>query len=286
MMTFRKSFALKEYKYLYHIRRQRFSTNTVFFSPKYTISLLIFGGSTSLITYGLMSNNINNVPNNKEYCPDWDYNWDGLKTDESTKLYTKTITFIRHGQYISAENDEDKILTDIGREQALVTGKRLANMDIIYDKIICSKLTRAIETTDIIYNELIKNDKYSNGIDIIYDADLNEGKPIICIPFDEKRRDRDKWNELIERDSDRINNGFNKYIKRSTLKNENILYIGHGNVIRYYMCKILQIPGQAWLRWSINNCSISTAKLSKSGTNGIRRWSDVGHFDDRLKTTH
>ena len=104
-------------------------------------------------------------------CPPWNYSWDG-RTKPNTK-FVRTITLIRHGQYIHAPNAEDKKLTDLGKKQAKITGEKLKAMNINYDDVICSTMVRAKETADIILKEL-----YDEPIpDIIYDPNLNEGAP-------------------------------------------------------------------------------------------------------------
>eukprot|EP00957_Ditylum_brightwellii_P093639 7130628-Ditylum_brightwellii.AAC.1 len=75
--------------------------------------------------------------------PLWDYDWDGRKPkvgedgeeDRERERFvrkngvTRHIILIRHGQYDEThKEDEHRILTELGRKQAELTGKRLAEM--------------------------------------------------------------------------------------------------------------------------------------------------------------
>jgi hypothetical protein len=90
----------------------------------------------------------------------WDANWDGLEKGGS-KCY-RTIVLIRHGQYVPKDSDEDRILTALGRQQAVETGKRLQtlladNFLPPIDTVYYSTMTRATETHDLIVQQLSSN---------------------------------------------------------------------------------------------------------------------------------
>ena len=85
----------------------------------------------------------------------WDYNWDGRHDNGQGGQVTRTLVFVRHGQYESGDTDEEKVLTPLGREQARLTGKRLQEMyEGRIDKVVYSTMTRATETANIIRKEL------------------------------------------------------------------------------------------------------------------------------------
>uniref|UniRef100_A0A8D0RF27 Serine/threonine-protein phosphatase PGAM5, mitochondrial n=1 Tax=Sus scrofa TaxID=9823 RepID=A0A8D0RF27_PIG len=68
---------------------------------------------------------------------------------------TRHIFLIRHSQYhVDASLEKDRTLTPLGREQAELTGLRLASLGLKFNKIVHSSMTRAIETTDIISKHL------------------------------------------------------------------------------------------------------------------------------------
>ncbi|KAH0625553.1 hypothetical protein JD844_015111 [Phrynosoma platyrhinos] len=85
---------------------------------------------------------------------------------------TRHIFLIRHSQYnTDGHNDKERILTKLGREQAELTGKRLASLGLKFDKIVHSSMTRATETTNIISEYLPGVTKLSTDL-------LREGAPI------------------------------------------------------------------------------------------------------------
>lgn len=61
------------------------------------------------------------------------------------------LILIRHGQYnLDGATDVDRFLTEMGRKQAACTGERLKLLEIPFDKMVRSTMTRAQETGKII----------------------------------------------------------------------------------------------------------------------------------------
>lgn len=99
----------------------------------------------------------------------WDFNWDRRGHSSATNPHapegespsvvkpsaTRTLILIRHGQYEHVQDDPDKrILTELGREQARLTGERLREMEEKYSTIYYSTMPRATETANIISKSL------------------------------------------------------------------------------------------------------------------------------------
>ena len=126
--------------------------------------------------------------------PLWNTNWDGLQPESTgddeedrrmmrrlrKKGVTRHIILVRHGQYDETfKEDEKRILTPLGREQAHLTGKRIAEMMHGAEELFgpckisalrVSGLTRAIETAEIIASHL-------PGVGVEeHDTMLNEGR--------------------------------------------------------------------------------------------------------------
>ena len=95
--------------------------------------------------YPLMGNSLHIPP------AQWDYNWDKRNPEslvkplkpkateeevedyqnsikEKTPTVQRTYILVRHGQYEMKDTDEERILTPLGREQANLTGERLASL--------------------------------------------------------------------------------------------------------------------------------------------------------------
>lgn len=86
------------------------------------------------------------------------------------------LILIRHGQYnLDGATDSDRFLTEKGRKQAACTGKRLKLLDISFDKMIRSTMTRAQETGKIISTHI-------ENIPIENCSLIEEGAPIAPQP--------------------------------------------------------------------------------------------------------
>ncbi|KAM4808593.1 serine/threonine-protein phosphatase PGAM5, mitochondrial [Rhinophrynus dorsalis] len=221
----------------------------------------------------------------------WDRNWDrreplsmvnlrkinGETGEEELQLHlnkhkskaTRHIFLIRHSQYhLDGKTDSERVLTPLGREQAELTGKRLASLGLKYNHIIHSSMTRAKETTEII-------SKYLPGVKTSSSDLLREGAPIqpeppVC---------HWKPDVVYYEDGPRIESAFRNFIHRADPKQEEDSYeilICHANVIRYIVCRALQFPPEAWLRMSLNNGSISYLVIRPNGNVCLRMLGDSG----------
>ncbi|XP_053135693.1 serine/threonine-protein phosphatase PGAM5, mitochondrial isoform X2 [Hemicordylus capensis] len=228
-------------------------------------------------------------------CGYWDSNWDrrepqalmnlkkkkkkkneetGEEEDLASAVHykakaTRHIFLIRHSQYnMDGQDDSDRTLTHLGREQAELTGKRLASLGLKYDRIVHSSMTRATETTNIISKHLPGVKKSSTDL-------LREGAPI------EPNPPTPHWKPeaVYYEDGARIEAAFRNFIHRADVKQEEDSYeifICHSNVIRYIVCRALQFPPEGWLRLTLNNGSITHLVIRPSGRVALRMLGDTG----------
>ncbi|XP_043571369.1 serine/threonine-protein phosphatase PGAM5, mitochondrial isoform X1 [Chiloscyllium plagiosum] len=221
----------------------------------------------------------------------WDSNWDkrepislmkpNKKNKDDTEDFTaqlenykvkatRHIFLIRHSQYnLSASTDKERSLTSLGREQAELTGQRLASLGLNYDILIHSSMTRAKETATII-------SKYLPGLEMMSCDLLREGAPIEPVPpVSHWKPEAMQYHE----DGARIEAAFRRYIHRADLKQENDSYeiiVCHANVIRYFVCRALQFPPEGWLRMCLNNGSITWLTIRPNGRVALRTLGDTG----------
>jgi len=184
---------------------------------------------------------------------------------------TRHIILIRHGQYnIQGNIDDQRYLTKLGRTQAEWTGKRLKELGLPYTTIIKSTMTRAQETGSII------NASLSNVP--VQDCHLiREGAPVPPEPPIGRWRPA----EHFYQDGARIEAGFREYFHRADPSQEKDSYtilVCHANVIRYFVCRALQFPPEAWLRLSLNHGSITWLSITPSGRVVLRALGDSGHM--------
>nr|XP_057928034.1 serine/threonine-protein phosphatase PGAM5, mitochondrial isoform X2 [Doryrhamphus excisus] len=229
----------------------------------------------------------------------WDFNWDkrdpsaltnGKKKENATEdpsseqdngkpKATRNILLIRHSQYnLSGSTDKERILTPLGREQAELTGNRLAALGLKYDVLVHSSMARATETAHII-------SKHLPGVELLSCDLLREGAPIEPVP----PVTHWKPDAVYHEDGARIEAAFRRYIHRADPKQKEDSYeiiVCHANVIRYFVCRALQFPPEGWLRMGLNNGSITWLTIRPSGRVALRTLGDAGFMPpDKLTRT-
>uniref|UniRef100_A0A6G1SMS7 Serine/threonine-protein phosphatase PGAM5, mitochondrial n=1 Tax=Aceria tosichella TaxID=561515 RepID=A0A6G1SMS7_9ACAR len=246
------------------------------------------------------------VKNPHEFNPNlpktsWDYDWDkrdpaslvppgqSMKSDEDIKRQTRISTpikptatrhlfLIRHGQYnLKGATDEERTLTPLGWEQAEFTAKRLKELSIPYAKIIQSSMTRAKNTASVI-------SKHLGDVPVETCDFLREGAPIKPVPESGNWRPEAQFHE----DGARIEAAFRRYFYRadpSQTEDSYEILACHANVIRYFVCRALQFPPEAWLRFSLHNCSITWVAIRPSGRITVYSIGDSGHLPPHVLTT-
>jgi len=204
----------------------------------------------------------------------WNFDWDKRSKEQSKS--TRTIILIRHGQYnLDGQVDDDRYLTELGKEQAALTGKRLKELklDKKISRFVMSTMTRALETGNIIYQELDNPNIPIEKTDLI-----REGAPIEPDP------PLDTWNPdpkdfFIE--GARIETGFREFMHRADPDQEEDsveVLVCHGNVIRYFVCRALQLSPNAWLRMSLRHGSMTVLTLRPNGRVSLKSLGDTGHM--------
>ena len=191
-----------------------------------------------------------------------------------------------------------------------MTGKRLGQMIRGVNEefgpckvkvVRVSNLARAKETADIVYENMDLDNFDGEKIERTEpDPLLNEGRPCHHIPGGKARP------SVIERTEEhhpRIEEAFNKYFHRALLpatendattdeaeevakeekletnpKHEFEVIVCHANVIRYFFCRALQLPPEAWLRLCTFNCSLTYFTIRPTGTVSCRMLGDIGHL--------
>lgn len=182
---------------------------------------------------------------------------------------TRNIIMIRHGQYHM--KTPEKSLTSLGREQAVLVGKRLAESGWKFDRVITSTMPRATETASLILEQLPPLPKVTDSL-------LEEGAPYPPEPESPNWRPKQK---KFFADGSRIEAAFRRYIHRASPKQKEDSYeiiVCHANVIRYFVCRALQFPPEGWLRMSLGNGSITWFVIRPNGNVSIRSLGDIGHL--------
>jgi serine/threonine-protein phosphatase PGAM5 len=275
-----------------------------------------------------------NMNSSSKRTTTWDYNWDRLHSNEQTTSTTSTrvIHLVRHGQFNQKGKDDAKhTLTDLGKRQASLAGKRLR--DIIPKgttpkRIISSTMTRAEETAQIIRDEYFKEIETIEKTDLLREGGPTRPEPDTWTPYGgpseaeywkdgarieagfrwlfhrpkakKQSASKDKENEPIpnakeekKSETKKTKNAAEeekvtapKAVKKAAAKpaspppaaqeETHEIVVCHGNVIRYSLLRLLQLPPEAWLRFSLYNGSITRVEIRSDGLCSVRCVSDAG----------
>jgi len=169
----------------------------------------------------------------------WNADWDAREPQEGSNSKmpraTRHLLLIRHGHYdLNGATDEERKLTELGREQATATGLRLARLGLPYTRIIRSNMTRAVETAALISDKLVGVPQEDP------DPILREGAP--CRPEPDVGTWKPEADYFV--DGCRIEAAFRKYFHRAApdqTEDSYELVVCHANVIRYFLCRALQV---------------------------------------------
>ena len=191
-------------------------------------------------------------------------------------MFTKTIILVRHGQYIAKDEIEIERLTELGRQQAWLAGERLKENAHI-DRIIYSTMPRAIETAQIIKEQLGFLGSFEST------DDIRE-----CVPgFPKKLRKKFGFTDEmgLKKGETHAEKAFKKYF-RFPKKNSLEVLVCHGNLIRYLVCRILEIDSLIWRNMDIQQGAISVIELRSVGSQKkvLISHNDVGHIPKEKRT--
>ena len=92
---------------------------------------------------------------------------------------------------------------------------------------------------------------------------------------------REKKSETKEKNAVDDDNGavsLKKVVNKPAAKKKqrHEIVVCHGNVIRYSLLRLLQLPPEAWLRFSLYNGSITRVEIRSDGLCSVRCVSDAG----------
>lgn len=204
----------------------------------------------------------------------------------------KIITLIRHGQHhhVKVETDalnhsavgeladevtrqEDGGLTPAGIQQAERTAERF-RIDSI-SAIYASSLPRTTQTAEIIAKSL-------PDVPLQTRRDLWECIP--HVPPHKVEQAKVYPGELLARDKAHAAAAFERYFQPADEDGQHEIVVCHGNLIRYFVCRVLQVTPDVWLNMKTYNCGVSTVWIQADGTLTLASFNDTGHLPQDLVT--
>ena len=199
------------------------------------------------------------------------------QSSENAEIGTRTIYLIRHGYYNESDGRDEftgKGLTPLGIAQARLVAARLKGMPIHFSSLTSSTMTRARQTAMVINKDFpelkLKQDE------LICECTPPSWRKDVMAGVD--TTERDKCVENLEK-------AFKKYFIPSPDSNgSNDIIVCHGNVIRYFVTKVLKVDTMSWLQMSIANCSLTIVRIKPDGSMKLVSFNDVGHIPLNLQT--
>ena len=183
----------------------------------------------------------------------------------------RILYLVRHGQldlHAFAEDQRTAGLTALGRQQARFTAKKLRSLDV--SAIHCSTLRRAQETAEIISKEFPK---------IVVRASRLLWELPNLGPVDDE-----EWRNVFANGKQRGERAFMKYVRPTRQKQRVEILITHGNLIRYFACRVLGIEPESWSRLGFSHCGITKLSITKQNNVRMICYNETGHLPDRLRT--
>jgi serine/threonine-protein phosphatase PGAM5 len=189
----------------------------------------------------------------------------------------RTLFLIRHGEY-SPQNDNlpdsENVLTPLGIAQARLVSERLKSMNINFDSLVSSTMTRAKQTAEIINQDFPELELEKS--DLIRECTPPSWRKDVMAGVDTTEREECAQN---------LEKAFQKYfIPSPDDKDRNYIIVCHGNVIRYFVTKVLKVDTKAWLQMSISNCSLTIIRVLPNGSMKLDAFSDYGHIPENMRT--
>ncbi|RIH82995.1 phosphoglycerate mutase GpmB [Calidithermus terrae] len=181
------------------------------------------------------------------------------------------LYLIRHGQYETANAPDERGggLTELGKLQAQHTAERLRWLEVRC--IHHSSLRRASQTARILARGF-------PGVPLRPSRLLWETIPVIPPGYEAQFGDR-----VPEGAEEQAAQAFERYFKPAREPRLELI-VAHGNLIRYFVCRALGLPPEAWLRMEMHHCGISQVVVLPDGRPHLIAHNDTGHLPYAIQT--
>lgn len=202
------------------------------------------------------------------------------------------VIFIRHAQPASSEEASSPgPLSSVGMKQVEVTGKRLRELfDEEVTTVYHSGAPEAKATAEALRRILGQGKGPSAGPQVVESELLAEGMPVLPSPSSLRKEDIEE--KELQTDAARADGAFRAHIWRPSGGDDGEgkttveVVVGHGNVIRYLICRALQLPESSWSRLAACHCTITWVDIDCSGVVLLHEFGGTGHLPPDALTYH
>lgn len=198
-------------------------------------------------------------------------------------MTTRTIYLVRHGQY-DTNGSSGKIslggkLTEKGIQQANYVAEYFSDLPI--KKIFASTLTRATETAQIVANKLKMDLEVSDLLqEVIPSIPTGTNGAIAAL----LQVGLQLSHTTIEENMKKSENAFKTFFSPPPKGEESYkdIIVCHGNIIRYFLCKVLDVDINNWIKFDINHCGICCITIDDSGFMRVLSHNETKHIPINL----
>lgn len=196
--------------------------------------------------------------------------------DEKTGTGIHMIYLVRHGQYDQEDNrdpDVGKALIPLGIAQARLIGARLGALPVEMTALYSSTMTRARETATVIGAEFPE-------------LELQQTRVLRECTMPTWREDimADEDPENLEACRAQVDKAYEEFFVPTPDADRHDILVCHGNVIRYFVTKVLGVDTMSWLVMTVGNCSLTVVRVNPDGTKKLLSVGDIGHLPPNLQS--
>ncbi len=190
-------------------------------------------------------------------------------------MAARTIYLLRHGYHdLKSTHKLGGSLTPTGVEQAQLTAQRFSSLPI--SAIYSSTLRRAAETAEIVAQEF-------PDVPLRRSQGLWECVPCIAPVYAEYFAGHSA--QYLAWGKQQAEKAFDRYFRRTRGEDKHEIIVTHGNLIRYFVCRVLRVSPKAWGNMDMCNCGISQILLRPDGRMILVSHNDVSHLPEHLITS-
>ena len=181
----------------------------------------------------------------------------------------RTLWLIRHGEYEhGVETTDEGGLVALGRQQARLLAARLDGYPVVFTSLQASTMTRAGETAELLAEAFPR-------VPVSFHDDIRE-----CTPPTTRQ---DIMEKLEPGEAETCAATLEKawarlFVPARGSGDEHDLVVCHGNVIRWFMARVVKNDVENWLEASIANCSVTVVQVRADGSTKLISFADTGHI--------
>jgi broad specificity phosphatase PhoE len=187
----------------------------------------------------------------------------------------------RHGQQAAPGRVVDNLgngLTRRGQQQARHLARRLsaALSDVRGVVIHHSTMRRAAETAAFVAAQL--SEAPLRPTRVLWEI------PAVSVPADFAHWFTRFTPEQIARGQAQAERAYRQFCRPARGRDRHAVIVCHGNLIRYFVTRVLNLPGDAWINLETDNAGLTELIVDADGRVRLLSFNDVGHLPARLRS--